>query len=339
VTGNGRPRATMRDVAALAGVSLKSVSRVVNNEPVTEPVRVKVLRAVEQLDYRHNFAASDLRRKVGQARVIGVLMQDLANDFSSGLLRALEDACRERGLAVLASSLDEEPDRERLLVGDLISRRVNGLVIMPASQRQDYLDVERRAGLPTVFVDRQPRGIDADSVTVDNLQGAYDAAQHLITRGHRRIAVLSDLATIQTATLRIQGVAKALAGSGISLDVELVRTGLRTAEAARDEVTTMLEGPNPPTGVVALRNILSIGALQAVRATGHDDAVAVIGFDDFSTADLINLTVVRQDVPRIGRSAAELLFARLDGDDAPPRHVTVPHSIIERGSGEVAPRR
>lgn len=333
----GKPRPTMKDVAALAGVSFKSVSRVVNGEPVTDAVRDKVLRAVEQLDYRHNLAASNLRRKTGGTSVVGALVQDLANSFSSELLRALEDACRERQVALLAASLDEEPDRERALVSDLVSRRVDGLVIVPASERHDYLDVERRAGLPTVFVDRHPRGIDADTVTTDNLQGGYDAVRHLLDQGHERIAVLSDLPSIQTAALRLRGAEKALQEKGIPVEEWMVRADLRADDDAERAVAEALSRPDPPTAFVALRNILSIGALRALRAAGRDGEVALVGFDDFPTADLMDLTVVRQDVTRIGRVAADLLFARLDGDDSTPRHVVVPHRLVPRGSGEVPP--
>ena len=190
----------MRDVAALAGVSLKTVSRVVNDEPGVSPdVRGRVTAAVNRLDYRPNMAASNLRRTGARTGLIGALVQDLSNSFSASLLRALEDSARRHGTAVLAASLDEGADREQELVHDLVTRRVDGLVIMPASERQDYLVSELRSGTPAVFVDRPPRGVDADSVTVDNHRGGRLAAEHLLARSHRRIAALVDLETIPTA--------------------------------------------------------------------------------------------------------------------------------------------
>lgn len=333
---NGKPRATMKDVAALAGVSLKTVSRVVNDEsPVSDSARTRVHKAISQLDYRHNFAASNLRRRVGRARVIGVLLQDVGNSFSAGLLRGLEDACRESQVALLAASLDEEPARERLLVADLVSRRVDGLVIMPATDRQDYLLPELRAGLPTVFVDRHPVGVTADSVTVDNFQGGYDAAHHLTAQGHRRIAVISDLLAIETAQLRVDGVVAALRDAGVDPDPDLVHPDVRSTEDATAVVTRLLDLADPPTAVIALRNILSIGALRALRTSASPKQVALVGFDDFPTADLMDLTVIRQDVATIGTRAAEAVLARLDGDETPARHVTVPHSLVIRGSGEI----
>jgi LacI family transcriptional regulator len=319
-------------------VSLKTVSRVINEEQaVSDGVRGRVLKAAEQLDYRHNMAASNLRRKVGRTRVVGALLQDLGNSFSSSLLRALEDAARGHGTAVLAASLDEEVDREHALVADLVSRRVDGLVIMPATDRQDYLDIERRAGLPTVFVDRRPRGIDADSVTVDNAGGARDATEHLINRGHRRIAVLSDRYSIQTAALRLDGVLKALAAAGLDARPDLVATELRSVEAAEEALLAMLNRPEPPTAVIALRNILSVGCLRALRPAGLTGKVAVVGFDDFPMADLMDLTVIRQNVSEIGDTAARLLFDRLGGDQSAPQHIVVEHQLVQRGSGEIAP--
>ena len=333
---NGKPRATMKDVAALAGVSLKTVSRVVNDEsPVSESARMRVHKAIDQLDYRHNFAASNLRRRVGRARVLGVLLQDVGNSFSAGLLRGLEDACRESQVALLAASLDEEPERERLLVADLVSRRVDGLVIMPATDHQGYLLPELRAGLPTVFVDRHPVGVVADSVTVDNFQGGYDAAHHLTTQGHRRIAVISDLLAIETAQLRVNGVTAALRDAGIVPDPDLMHPNVRSADEASVVMTQLLDLTDPPTAVIALRNILSIGALRALRAKASPRPVALVGFDDFPTADLMDLTVIRQDATAIGTQAAERVLARLNGDDTPVRNVIVPHKLVLRGSGEV----
>lgn len=331
-----KPRATMRDVAALAGVSLKTVSRVVNDEqPVSAEVRQRVQRAIEQLDYRHNLAASNLRRRVGRSRVLGVLLQDVDNSFSSALLRAVEDACRGRQIALLAASLDEEPDRERELVTDLVSRRVDGLVVMPATDDQRYLSADLRAGLPIVFVDRRPHGIEVDSVTVDNHRGGYDAARHLMAHGHRRIAVLADMHSIETARLRTEGVTQALREAGLPTDSSVVRTGLRTEDDARAAVEEMLRGDDAPTAVIALRNILTIGAARALRAAGAHRRVALVGFDDFPTADLIGLTVVRQDVGRIGAEVARMVLARLDGQEHPFEHVVVDLRLVERGSGEI----
>jgi LacI family transcriptional regulator len=330
-------RPTMRDVAALAGVSFKSVSRVVNDEPGVSPaLRERVQRAVRQLDYRHNMGASNLRRS-GRTGVIGALLQDVSNSFSSSLLRSLEDTARDRGTVVLAASLDEESARERQLVADLVSRRVDGLVLMPATDRQEYLASERRLGLPVVFVDRTPSGIDADSVTVDNEGGARLATRHLIEHGHTRIALLADLPTIQTAAARIRGYDQAMVDAGLPVDPRWMVTGLRDEAAAAAATTALMELDNPPTALFGCRNTLTVGTARALRSAGLADSVAVVGFDDFPLSDLLTpaTTVVRQDVAEIGAEAARMLFNRLDGDTSPPHHTVLEPSLVARGSGEI----
>lgn len=332
----------MRDVAALAGVSLKTVSRVVNREPgVSDDLRERVERAVERLDYTHNLTASNLRRSHGRTGVVGALVQDVSNSFSVRLLRALEDAARERNCVVLAASIDEETERERALVADLVARRVDGLILMPSTTDQSYLAAEVRAGLPTVFVDRPPRGVECDSVVVDNRRGAREAVAHLLSYGHTRVAVLVDLTSIPTAAARLRGYEAAMKAAGVRPDPDLVVAGLRTTEEARSALAAMMRRPDPPTAVFACRNILSIGAIRALRELDRSQEVALVGFDDFPLADLMtpSLTVVRQDVSEIGRRAAELLFSRIEGDPSPPRRIVAVPTLVVRGSGEISPPR
>lgn len=328
----------MRDVAALAGVSLKTVSRVVNKEPgVSEDLREKVAKAAQRLDYRHNLAASNLRRADGRTGVIGALVQDLSNSFSAGLLRSLEDDARQRRYVVLAASIDEEPDRERSLVADLASRRVDGLVIMSATSDHTYLASELRAGLPTVFVDRPPQGVDADYVIVDNYRSSRLAVKHLLAGGHRRIAMLSDLLSIPTAQDRVRGYTAALKSQGIAFDPTLVVGELRTDHDAEEATLDLLAVRHPPTAIYASRNILSVGAVRALQRVGRSHEVAVVGFDDFPMAELLDppLTVVRQDVRRIGAEAAALLFARINGDTSARREIVLKGELVQRGSGEI----
>ena len=330
----------MRDVAALAGVSLKTVSRVVNREAgVSDDLRERVERAVERLDYTHNLTASNLRRSHGRTGVVGALVQDVSNSFSVGLLRSLEDAARERQCVILAASIDEETDRERALAADLVARRVDGLILMPSTVDQSYLASEVRAGLPTVFVDRPPRGVESDSVLVDNRRGAREAVAHLVSGGHTRVAALVDLTSIPTAAARLRGYEAALTAAGVKPDPALVVIGLRTTEEAQEALTAMMARPDPPTAVFACRNILSIGAIRALRELGLSHEVALVGFDDFPLADLMtpSLTVVRQDVREIGRQAAERLFARIEGDTSPPHRIVSIPTLVIRGSGEIPP--
>jgi LacI family transcriptional regulator len=332
----------MKDVAALAGVSVKTVSRVVNREDgVSSAVNSRVQRAVGQLGYRHNLAASNLRRANGRSAMVGVLLQDLNNSFSSSLLRSLEDAARGRDWAIVASSLDEEADRERTLVEGLVRRRVDGLMLMPATLRQDYLADDLRSGLPVVFVDRRPNGVDADSVTIDNVLGAKIAVEHLLAHGHRAIAFLGDLATIQTAAARHDGFLAAHSEAGLRADARLVVQDLRSQEAASMVVKQLMQGAEPPTAIFAARNSLAAGAIRALHESGAQRQVALVGFDDFPLADIVDppLTVIRQNVAAMGTEVAERLLARIDGDDSMPQHIVLRPTLVCRGSGEIRPRR
>jgi LacI family transcriptional regulator len=334
-----RKRATIKDVAALAGVSLKTVSRVINREAgVTPEMASRVQKAVAQLDYRHNLAASNLRRGQRTAS-IGVLLHDLRNPFSATLLRAIEDRARMRGLAVLSASLDDEAEREASLATDLVSRRVDGLILMPTGPDQSYLVSDVLAGLAVVAVDRPVSGADLDTVLVDNIGGASAATQHLAAHGHERIALLTDRVSIWTAGQRRVGYEQGLALSVVPLDLRYVVTDLQSSDQATAEVHRLLSLGEPPTAIFAARNILSIGAIRALRQRDLADRIALVGFDDFPTADLMTppLTVIQQDVAALGEKAVDLLFARIDGQGIAPQEVLLGTTLVARGSGEIHP--
>jgi LacI family transcriptional regulator len=329
----------MRDVAALAGVSIKTVSRVVNQEPGVSPeLASRVLDAVGLLEYRHNLTASSLRRSDQKTATIGLLLEDASNPFSSGLHRAVEEVARRRGTLVFAGSSNEDPDVERELLLGLASRRVDGLIVVPASHDHSDLLREQRLGRPLVFVDR-PSAHDADSVTVDNRAGARRGVRHLAAHGHRRIAFLGDLRSIWTAAERHLGYLEGLATEGIALDPGLVRHDLRSIDAAEHATLGLLAAAEPPTALFTGQNLVTIGAVRALQRQGLQHRVAMVGFDDVLLADLLDppVSVIAQDPAAIGRTAAELLFARLDGDRRPPQHPVVPTRFVPRGSGEIPP--
>jgi LacI family transcriptional regulator len=329
----------MRDVAALAGVSLKTVSRVVNGEGTVAPeLTARVDRAAAALDYRPNLTARSLRSSGGRTRSIGVLLENVANPFSSALHRAVEDVARARGVAVFAGSVDEDSHRERELALALVSRRVDGLIIVPAGDDQSYLANDQRAGLSVVFADRPPRLLRADTVASDNATGARSAVRHLIAAGHRRIGFLGDLRQIPTAADRFSGYTDALAESRIAFDDDLVRFDLHDVDEAEAAVRSLILGPRP-SALFTTQNMITIGALRALRELGLQERVALVGFDDFLLADMLQpaVTVVAQDPAAMGATACQVLFQRMDGDASPPVGHTIPTRLIARGSGEIAP--
>ena len=330
----------MREVAALAKVSIKTVSRVVNREPGVSPALARrVMSASERLDYRHNLTASSLRRSDGRSATIGVVLEDVANPFSSALHRSIEDVAVERGVLVLAGSSDEDESRERRLVRAFGSRRVDGLIIQPAGHDHSYLLAERKAGTAIVFVDRPPGFLDADTVLTDNAAGVRRGVKHLASHGHKRIAFLGDLRTISTAAERLRGYKEELTALRIAFDERLVRLDLRGIEKAEAATTALLALKPRPTALLTGQNLVTIGAFRALRRAGLHTKVALVGFDDILLADLLvpGITVIAQDPGAIGRTAAEVMFRRLDGDRSPFQQHIVVTKIITRGSGEIAP--
>jgi LacI family transcriptional regulator len=268
------------------------------------------------------------------------VLEDVSNPFSSALHRAVEDAARERGVLVFAGSCDEEADRERELIGSFRERRVDGIIVIPASHDHAYLYEERRAGTAFVFVDRPSSHLDADSVVSDNVGGAKQAARHLLDHGHRRIGFLGDLLSISTARDRLSGYTQALESAGLAVDASLIRTELRDPEAAAAAIEAMLALADPPTALFTAQNLLTIGGVRALRRADREHEIALIGFDDVPLADVLDppVSVVAQDPQALGRAAADQLFRRLDGDAGSAVHLVVPVELIGRGSGEILPR-
>ena len=318
----------MSDVAHQAGVSIKTVSRVVNDEPgVHADTAERVLAAIERLGFRRNLGAFNLRRGESTG-TIGLVLEDVANPFYSGLTRAAEEVARRFGRQVLTGSSDEDPTRERELSLEFCARRVDGLIVIPAGKQHSYLMPEIASGMPVVFVDRPPGDVTADTILVDNAAGAAKAVAHLAAHGHRRIAFLGDAPTIFTAAERLRGFREGCARAGIPHG--LVAMGPHDEHTVR----TML---GPATALITGNNRITVLVLRALA--GATDRPALVGFDDFELADLLDppVTVVALDPAVLGKAAAELLFARLEGDCSPPRRIVMPVRLIPRGSGEVGP--
>jgi LacI family transcriptional regulator len=328
----------MIDVAALAGVGLTTVSRVVNGKPgVNKSTAARVRAAIEQLDYRHDVQASSLRRSDRKTATIGLVLEDVANPFMSALHRAVEDSARERGMLVFAGSCDEDGVREREFIGALRARRVDGMIVVPAGPDHSYLLPELRVGTPIVFVDRPPRFLDADSVTADDRGGTFMAVSHLVAMGHERIAYLGADQGIATAEERFRGYREGLAAHGLDVDPSIVRLGLSSVEDAERGAMEVLADGRRPTALLSGQNYFTVGAYRALREHDVPRRVALIGFDDFPLAELLDpaVTVVAHDPVELGLTAAKLLFRRLDGDRSPSERIVCPVHLVPRGSGEI----
>ncbi len=327
----------MKDVAARAGVGLKTVSRVVNEEPgVTPDTAARVQAAIDALGFRRNDSARLLRTR--RTSSVGLVLEDLADPFYAALSRAVEDVARAHGVLLFTGSSAEDPVREQELVLAFCARRVDGLVVVPAGDDHRYLAPEVAAGVATVFVDRPAGHLDADVVLTDNAGGVREGVAHLIAHGHRRIGFIGDQPAIHTAAERLRGYREAMAAAGLPVHPGWSAMGPTTPERVRAALDAMLSGPEPVTALLAGNNRVTVTAVRIL--SGLPRPVALVGFDDFELADLLSppVTVVAQDAPGMGRSAARLLFRRLDGlAQQEPARVELPWRLIARGSGEIPP--
>lgn len=339
MTEPGWRRTTMKDVANLAGVSVATVSRVVNGGDVRADLVARVTDAIEVLGYRRDLTASTLRRADRLSASIGLVFEDVSNPFFSAVHRGVEDVARGHATLAFAGSSDDDPDRERELVEGFGARGVDGLVIVPCTNDQSYLQRERRTGTALVFVDRPPRFIDADAVLTDNVGGARAGVEHLIAAGHRRIAFLGDRPSIFTAQERLRGYRAALEAAGLPEDPTLERLGLVGSDASGAAAKELLLAKRPPTAIFAAQNLITVGVVRALRELGRRYEVAVVGFDDVVLGDMVEpgISVIMQDPYALGREAAELLFSQLSGYRGEGRRIELPTRLVARGSGELAP--
>jgi LacI family transcriptional regulator len=332
-----RGRPTMNDVARAAGVSLKTVSRVVNAvDYVSADKLERVNAAIEELGFRRNEYARQLRQ--GTTATIGLVLEDVADPFYSSLARAVEDVALLHGHMLLASSSSEDPQRSRGLIESLEARGVGGLIVTPAAGIDAaFLRAELDAGCSIVFVDRPVAGVDADTVLVDNRGGAQLGTEHLLAHGHTRIAFFGDDESVYTAIERREGYLAALRGAGIPADQRLMVTASPSGDAIPDDIDRVLTLDDPPTAILSGNNRWSVRLLRHLR--GGASTLAMVGFDDFELSDVLSpgITVVAQNPSAMGQIAAELLFRRMSGDASPSQRVQLGTTLIERGSGERRP--
>jgi LacI family transcriptional regulator len=332
-------RATIRDVAALAGVGTKTVSRVINDEANVSPeTRARVERAVSALNFKPNQGAGALRRGDRKTLTLGLLLDAVDNPFSALINRAVETVAYGHDTAVLAASSDNDPDRERTMVDAFTRRRVDGLILSTITGDQGYLHVEREQGTPLVFVDRPPNGLLADAVITNNYEAAVESTRHLINHRHRRIAYLGNEPATSTVRGRLRGFTDAVAEAGVAETSRPVND-LHSQPDAYRAVQCLMGSDNPPTALFTSQYAVTLGAIRALHDLRLEHRVALIAIGDKALGDVVRpaITVMAQDATRLGTLAAERIFARLDGDTSPVQTLVVAAKLIARGSGEIPP--
>ncbi len=327
--------ATIIDVAKKAGVSVSTVSRVLNNHPnVGAEVRQRVMEVIRELDYEPSRVAQRMRATSSQ--LVGVIFSDITNPFYLDVLRSVEYTLSENGISVLISNADSSEEREAAYIRIMQNENVAGLIIAPTKEHVPSLVTAASAGLPIVVIDRRLNGVDVDTVLVDNFQGALSAVRHLIQLGHERIAVLSGPLHLTSGRERYTGYLQAMSDAGLAVDPSMTRFGNYRTSSGYELANELLSMPNPPTALFVANNLMTLGALNAIHERGYiiPDDIAVIGFDDFPWSISLNppLTTVAQPTSEIGTRAAELLLERIKDRERTPRTVVLPTQLMIRAS-------
>lgn len=324
---------TIDDVARVAGVSPATVSRVLNGTSKVSDERARRVRqAAGDLAYQPFGPARALRRQ--RTTVWAAVVADIQNPFFTGILRGLEDvAVAENHRLVLCNS-DEDLGKEAGYVEIAIAERMAGVVIAVASTEQSDLDPLIEAGIPVVAIDRRPNRDGIDSVVVDNRLGAAQATAHLIDAGASRVACITGPARVSTAESRLAGYRDALAARAVRAESRLVRRADFREQGGHRAALALLRAPDPPDALFVANNLMTLGALRAVRDLGLrvPEDVAVIGFDDapWTTLTSPQLSVVAQPVNEIGRQAGRLLASA--GPGLPGRHLVLAPTLVVRES-------
>jgi LacI family transcriptional regulator len=335
---------TMRDVARVAGVSAKTVSRVFNDDPhVTAETRERVRWAMQKLNYVPNLLARSFR--TGADPAIGLAVPEIADPFFAAMTSSIEVDLVSRGMAVVITSLYHggrgalAAEGERSALEALLRRRISGLIVACVSADQAYL-APWQERTPIVFVDRAPKGVSGVYVIEDDLGGAREAITHLASHGHRRVAFLGVSTPVATTRRRLSGYRSALADNGLDDSPGLVCTPTESPEECAAELVKRLAAPNPPTAVFSANIPCTMALVLALRKADRGD-IAVVGFGDFPMAAALApaVTVIDQDPAQLGHVAVERLLQRIGDPQSEPRRRTVlPVRLIPRGSGELRPR-
>lgn len=355
-----KPKATIADVARLAGVSTATAGRVLGGYGYTSgSKKEQVMKAAEKLGYRPNALARSLI--TGKTRTIGVVAGDIQNPFYASVLRGISNVAEKEGFGLLITNSDESLKQETKAVDLLVEKQVDGLIVSPCDTRiASHLRALHASGMPLVLIDRAVDGLDVDRVGTANVAAARDAVQRLIQAGHRRIGLIAELVEEEEGGVG-RFIARALAGEPVEsralypswqrllgymqahqlarlpVDEALVRrVGAYSAEAAKATTLDLLRQRDRPTALFTSDGTMSEGAMAAI---GELDLrmpadLSLIGFDDLDWMAFLSpgITTVSQPRTAMGETAARMLMEQIEGAAIPPRTVLMPASIILRGS-------
>ncbi len=332
--------ASIRDVARTAGVSVSTVSHVINKTRfVSEETRTKVLAAMVELNYKPNRLASSLRRKDKRTNTLGLLIPDSANPFFAEVLRGVEDASFEAGYNVFLCNSDDNPKKELNYIDVLLGKQIDGIILVSAGTHNDAQDLFAQNEIAAVVVDREVTGVKTDTVMVDNKTGGYQATKYLIDLGHTRIGCIAGPSLLTPSAARVGGYRKALSEHDIPYDDGIVVLGNFRAQSGFEATIELLEKSNPPTALFACNDMMAVGAFHAADEVGLKvpDNISIVGFDDITLASFIipPLTTIAQPSYEMGLLAAEMVIARIQNPNSSPRNVVLSTKLIIRKSCQI----
>ncbi|QGP93237.1 Catabolite control protein A [Neomoorella glycerini] len=329
---------TIKDVAARAGVSTATVSRVLNGEKVKEETEKKVLAAIEALGYRPNQIARSL--KTQKTQTIGFVVPDFGPFFMQ-VAEVVEDILNGYGYSLVVCNSDENPDREKDRVRMLAEKKVDGLLVVPTSDTAQHLIEIQEEGTPIVLVDRMVKDMQIDCVLVDNVNGAYQAVEHLVTLGYRRIGLINGRLEVTTGEERYRGFLRVFEDYNLPVDESLIYTGDFSTESGYELMKELMSLPEPPPAVFVANYYMTIGAMMAINELGIKVPrdLALVGFDDMELTKLANppLTAVVQPMQEMGEKAAALIYKRVSGDNSgfPQMYRLKPELVIRHSTSPV----
>lgn len=328
-------KATIYDVAREAGVSIATVSHVINGKgKISRQRREEILNIMKRLNYRPNAIASALASK--RTYTLGLLVPDISNPFFAEIARAVEDRGHQLGYSVIICSTDNNEEKVKRYVSLLKQKQVDGVIIGTGVSHGELLKPLQEHSLAITLIARDHPELGASCVRVHDLDGGRLAAEHLLRLGHRRLAVLAENERVTSSGERVRGFVETAASFGVELPPDHIAVCDHKIEDGYRRAKAMLQLAGQPTGLFCCNDLLAIGALQAIRELGLrvPEDCSVVSFDDTILARVTDppLTVIAQPIEEMGRLAVDLVVQDLSGQDDPARRMVLPPELVVRGS-------
>lgn len=304
----------IKDIAKKAGVSVATVSHVINDTRyVSDELKKRVYDSMRELDYHPNTLASSLRS--GRTRTIGLIVPDISNLFFADVARKIEDRGLEHDHSVILCNSDDDEEKEAKYIDVLIAKQVDGIIFISAGFNNKHLQKLMSKRIPIVVADRDLADVAADVVIVDNLNGGYIATKYLISLGHRKIACISGPSRLTPSAQRIEGYRKALDEAGIIENGSLQTAGDFRFQGGEDAMTKLLESVDPPTAVFACNDMMAVGAMRAIHNKGLNvpEDISIIGFDDIQISQRVypSITTIAQPMKEMAEKVVDYLIERI----------------------------